>query len=413
MRVLLINAVTLNGGDAAIMLAIREQLRRAFGADVELVVADGQAAVAAELYPDIEFIVPIASVAPRGPRVRGLGRIVRTLDAARWRLAARARRRIGWLTRRLLRSAEQRRLAAYADVDLVVSTGGTYLVENYDLRPRSFELGLVLALGRPLVLHTQSLGPFRRPANRRAFRRILSGARAVMLRDERSLANATELGVAGDRLRVLADVVFTFAQPAPPPEPGAGEPLRIAISVREWAHFARADGAQRYVEAIRRLCAQLVRERGAEVTFLSTCQGVPAYWTDDSAHAVEIVTGLPADVRERVAVDRGFHRPEALLERLAGFDAIVSTRMHVAILGLCVGTPVLPIAYEFKTRELFARLGLEHWVRDIDELAGTDLGTLFDAFWADRDGWRAPLAVGVERERALADEAVDVLRHAI
>jgi len=31
--------------------------------------------------------------------------------------------------------------------------------------------------------------------------------------------------------------------------------------------------------------------------------------------------------------------------------------MHMMIMSLCVGTPVLPIAYEFKTKELAAANG--------------------------------------------------------
>lgn len=36
--------------------------------------------------------------------------------------------------------------------------------------------------------------------------------------------------------------------------------------------------------------------------------------------------------------------------------------MHMAILALTSGTPVFPITYEFKTQELFNRLGLGEWV---------------------------------------------------
>ena len=46
------------------------------------------------------------------------------------------------------------------------------------------------------------------------------------------------------------------------------------------------------------------------------------------------------------------------MELAKGFDFVVATRMHMMILSLCVGTPVLPIAYEFKTKELAARLGI-------------------------------------------------------
>jgi colanic acid/amylovoran biosynthesis protein len=386
--VLLLNAVTLNGGDGAIMLAIREHVRRALGDDAELVVADPRADTAAGLYPGVRFTLPAFALGGRLP--------------ARWLLAARR----PWTARWLLREGQRRKLAEYARADLAISTGGTYLVENYDLRPRMFELRLALALGLPLVLYTQSLGPFRQRRHRRAFRRIFSAAQVVMVRDERSRQHVLELGVPPERVQLLADAVFTYARPASA-EP-ASAPRRVAISVREWAHYRTPDGAQRYERAIRELVTHLVAG-GAEITFLSTCQGVPDYWTDDSAYAAGLVAGLPEPVRARVTVDRSFHRPEALLDRLAGFDAIVSTRMHLAILGVCAGTPVLPIAYEFKTRELFRRLGLERHVRDIDDVDGAALVEAFERFWTERDQWRAALVAGVKRERELADRAIELV----
>ena len=47
--------------------------------------------------------------------------------------------------------------------------------------------------------------------------------------------------------------------------------------------------------------------------------------------------------------------------------------MHMMIMSLCVGTPVLPIAYEFKTMELAKRLDLEAFVSDINTISRQDL----------------------------------------
>jgi colanic acid/amylovoran biosynthesis protein len=47
--------------------------------------------------------------------------------------------------------------------------------------------------------------------------------------------------------------------------------------------------------------------------------------------------------------------------------------MHAAILALCAGTPVVPISYEFKTKELFGSLGLPELVIDIEEVTASGL----------------------------------------
>src|SRR5262249_9630352 len=59
-------------------------------------------------------------------------------------------------------------------------------------------------------------------------------------------------------------------------------------------------------------------------------------------------------------------------------DWVVATRMHFAILALGVGTPVLPIAYEFKTDELFKSLGYDSEVPQIESLTSESLISAFD-----------------------------------
>src|SRR5262249_44298517 len=144
--------------------------------------------------------------------------------------------------------------------------------------------------------------------------------------------------------------------------------------------------------------------RGAEVTFISTCQGIPEYRYDDSKVAEEIVRSLPETVQKKVRVVREFHRPELLIEILRGFDLLVATRMHAAILALVAGTPVLPIAYEFKTTELFQHLGLGQWVQEIENVRADALARSVEALLGDLPALRAVIAkrVAQEHDRALA-----------
>ena len=82
MRVALTNTVMLNGGDAAIVLAILRVLREAFGEDIDVVLHDAHPAEAALRYPDLEF-------APRQERWgalrrrRYVGKPLRALDHLR------------------------------------------------------------------------------------------------------------------------------------------------------------------------------------------------------------------------------------------------------------------------------------------------------------------------------------------
>jgi colanic acid/amylovoran biosynthesis protein len=366
MHVIIENTVALNTGDAAILVAIIDIVRETFGADTRISVCDSEPQVAARLYPELSFH-PLVTATLSGD-VHLFGRAWRT-PLRRW-LAK--RQRAAW--QHASGGPARDSLALYRSADLVISTGGTYLVEHYKLRNRFDELDKDIALGKPLVLFTQSLGPFRQLDNRVRMKRIADAALLVLLRDGKSREHLREIGVTEERLEVVADSVFALAQAdwlAAPPPRDSTRPLRVAVSVRRWTHFDGHDrdtGMQRYETAIAGAVSALVRERGAEVVFLSTCQGVPEYLYDDSQVADRIRDSLDADVQLAVRVDHDFHSPTALMQTLRGFDFAISTRMHMAILGLCTGLPVLPIAYEFKTTEVYRSLDQGEWVTDISAI---------------------------------------------
>ncbi|MGH7477465.1 MAG: polysaccharide pyruvyl transferase family protein, partial [Longimicrobiales bacterium] len=190
----------------------------------------------------------------------------------------------------------------------------------------------------------------------------------------------------------------------------AGVPLRVAVSVREWRHF-RSHGERKLAryraavaDAVRALVAQ-----GAEVTFVSTCQGVDAYWTDDARFARGLVAELLPDLRG-VHVDERFRDPLALRDHLRSYDLAVATRMHFAILALCAGVPVVPIAYEFKTTALFGDLGLQDLVLDIEAVTGTALRARINAALARLPDLRDHIAAALPALRSAALRPAHVIR---
>jgi colanic acid/amylovoran biosynthesis protein len=413
-RIAVTNTVALNGGDAAIAIAIVESvLRAAPYARIEL--HDSQPAAAARYHPSLRWRSSLAKIAQLGPSRRRGARVLTPLNEARLLGAAQLWRRRATrpLAAGLLREGERRQIADFAGIDLVVSTGGTYLVEHYDIGARIFELQMARALGVPVVFYTQSLGPFRVRRHRRLLRKVFAASPLVLLRDERSRRNLRDLGVPGTALHVVADAVFGRENALPFAEPD-GTPVRsVAVSVREWP--LGADASDPAMVAFRRAVAAsvswLVRQHSASVTFLSTCQGVPEYWTDDSAVAEAVAAELPEDVRPRVQVDREFHAPDALADAYAHFDMVLATRMHAAILALTAGTPVLPVAYEFKTTELFQALGLGDYVVAIDGIDEDRLLERIHAFLADLPAVIRTLRPGVEAQRAQARRAEELLAH--
>lgn len=419
MKILITNIVTLNAGDAAILYAMIDVLRAAFaGNDIQFIVYDKHGNAPSRYYPELEFrkLLYLSREADN----RGSD-LLRRFSEIRFKLGLWSiKHNAPLLPHIFLTETERRDVLEYKTADLIVSSGGTYLVENYSLAARIFDYQLSLNLEKPLVFFTQSLGPFSDPSNRKALLPIFSDSIAILVRDEQSVRNLEDLGVSNQHIHLAADAAFALSdvealKAARLPVETSPQKLRVAISVREWRHFKSvepAKGMKQYIDALRESSNYLVEKHNAEITYLSTCQGMPEYWTDDSRLAQTIVDGLPETTRRSVSVDASFHQPAHLAHVLKSYDFVIATRMHMAIIALGVGKPVLPIAYEFKMQELFERLGAGRWVQDIETLSGNALIQTLDRFLEELPSIREPLFAAVEREYASAVASGEIVKQA-
>lgn len=432
MKILITNTVALNGGDAAILIAILNLLRTAFGQGTTFIVYDNQPDVASRYYPEITFRKWIylnatrSSLAEHRIKYKHLHKkllvsVLRYMNLVRFYFAAWCwSHSLSSFARIFLIEEESQALAEYNSADLIVSTGGTYLVEDYGLETRVFDYNVSLLMQRPLVFFTQSLGPFLKQTNQRKLNKIFNNALLIFLRDELSLSYLRDLNVNDSNVHVSSDAVFSLAEEkvlknASDRSWPKNSRLKIAISVRYWKHFksiTTMDGMKKFQDALRVLTKHLVQEFNAEIIYLSTCQGVPEYWTNDSKIAMEIVSPLDEDIQKYITVNDEFHSPEDLLKLLKSYDLVIATRMHMAILALASGTPVFPIAYEFKTQELFNRLGLGQWVQNIETIDQESIVKSVDAFFVALPEIRQTLFGKVERERELAMKSSFIVKEA-
>lgn len=392
-RIVITNIVSLNTGDAAILWGMFQILRTKYGPDTQFVVFDKSAEAAGRYYPWANFRQALFGNPPRTPlgrklEVRGYGHWNERVRFLILALATRlCRWRFGFLSRWLLRPEDYQSIVEYAHADLVVSTGGTYLTENYGLQTNIRDYRLTQAADKPLVFFTQTLGPFTRPEYRRAFTTILNYATSIFLRDERSREHVLDLGISQEKITLAKDAAFVIPSVAPL---DLSAPLRLAISVRSMDFFSDGDNtlAERYKESVSAMAKLAVREYGAKIEFLSTCQGIEEYWNDDTKLADEIVSNLPEDVSESVSVDRQFRQPLDVVEAYRNFNLVIATRMHAAILSIVAGTPVLGIAYEFKLEELFYQLGMNEARLSTSDMDIESSGVALKNMLGDLEHWR-------------------------
>jgi colanic acid/amylovoran biosynthesis protein len=423
MHVVVENTVCLNTGDAAILLAIKKILEAVYGEGIKIYAFDSNPETSARLYKDYKTLnfrrLLAESVFKQEYQGYPLKNFVKRLyNRASLRSIDLIGRGNDVLANLLIDRESRESIEIYRRADAVVTTGGTYLVENYNLTKRIVQFRIDEFLQKAPIFFTQSLGPFNNSYNRKHLKRVFDKSKLILLRDDKSAGHIVDMVDDRTKCHVVADSVFALADtgriadilasPTSPAETG-----RVGVSVRNWNYVKGGqDGMRRYIDAVRRIVVSLV-EQGKQVTFVSTCQGVPEYAHDDSKTAEVIVSELAPSIRDKVTIDASFHTPDELMDLVKGFDFVVATRMHMMIMSLCVGTPVLPIAYEFKTKELAGRIGISDVLMDIDTISGDDAAAKLARFSRDLDRFRRTSLEAVLSENASAMSSVQLLKNAL
>jgi colanic acid/amylovoran biosynthesis protein len=420
-KILISNIVTLNPGDAAILQGMFQILREKYGENSEIIVFDRLADAAARYYPWASFRQSFFGNRPEGK----LASKLKKLGYGHWN----TRLRYWWLRacvtlmhfglsfipKLLLNRDDFSSLRDYLGADVILSSGGTYLIENYNLWPAIYDYRLTLATKRPLVFFTQSLGPFRQPKYRSAFADVFNRSHRVCVRDEKSRRHVTELGVAEEKVVVAKDAAFVLEPKDRPKSQELSSSLdrgiTVAVSVRS-LHLFDKEGAEleaNYINSVIAMVELAVRQFDAKVTFLSTCQGIEEYWTNDADFAQQVIERLPSGVRQNVELDGAFRQPQEVVETYREFDLVIATRMHAAILGLVAGTPVLGIAYEFKLEELFHQLDIDNARLSTQTMNPERSREMVSSILSNLEDWRAKVSEVRQQCRAQAGSVKDKL----
>lgn len=406
-----------NKGDAALVLSFLPWLRDEFGATQIVLTSfrpeSDAAHYAVETLPMVTRPHTFAKRA--AARVAGTWKWTRHLLTL-WRILSvhssmRALDVWAWLYRRNRRLAQRlapRHIVDIADVidacDAVITVPGGYL-----LAARSTDdwwlyhlptLRLVKRLRKRVVLGPCSVGPFA-GIQRSIAKRALGLIDVFLLREDRSVAIVSELGVDRSRIVRTPDMAFRFVAPEQSIEVDAfvdelprDVPL-IGVSVRSHHYPGHADPRrmeQRYLEAVRDSIMRVCSDGDAyPVIVPQTTMDAPISETlskmlDERGclHRLAPATFAPAEL-------------QAIYGRMR---LMVGTRMHANILALNVGTPVVGIAYEPKTLGILDDLGLAEWGIRIDEVDESRLEQLVSEQWA-----KAPAHRTLALERTAAARA--------
>lgn len=285
----------------------------------------------------------------------------------RWRRAART---LAYLCNRRLWHSIQR-------ADLALTTGGhrlTTLLQPDVVGSQSFGMALVVLAGRRMVHWSQTIGGFEFKAedNRLLISAIINHADRVYVRDEESLRHMEGLLADRSKASVTYDSVFGLGQLAESYSavPPSARPKRLGISVYTGARGREVSYAK-YVESLATLVKRCVAD-GYEVVFF------PMHLRDKNEmqhfEDIRLRSGYPKACRILAAeLDTAEHLREVAQCRL-----FVGHKTHSIIFALTCCTPLIAIAYHFKTLEFMRQCGLSEYAFPERETSEARLIALYE-----------------------------------
>jgi colanic acid/amylovoran biosynthesis protein len=319
----------------------------------------------------------------------------------------------------LMPERKRRSIEAVRASDYVLSCGGAFLDDSSpSFILNLIEIYLAKTMDKPVILVSQSIGPFRRPWARALAGRVLRKVDYVLPREKWTEDYVlAALGIARERVRLVPDLAFD--SPSIPRQEALellkkngidiGKTL-VGVTVLKWVYPGAPDISsmhKRYTKGIAALCDYIAETHDAEIVFVPQYVSGPERGGDDMDVAAAVKgSALHQDRFHLLPRDM---TPDAVKGVIGCMAVFVGTRMHSNIFALSQSVPAMAISYLPKTTYIMDALGLQDYVVDITQASFGRTQPVFDSLWANRANLRQHLDARIpEFQRRIAD-VLDVL----
>jgi len=241
-------------------------------------------------------------------------------------------------------------LKTLRECDVLISGGGSLLQDKTSTRSLLYYIALIRlakALGKPVFMYANGIGPITRESNRSKVRDCVALCDVVTLRDKDSLEELKSLGVTREDMVITGDPVFTLAPPEHSGDTLTGLGIEhpngvIGISVRSIPDMAN------FPREFARVCDRLIRERGKAIVFLIMQESID----EPISRAVQQLMTEPSYIRKTPG------DLPSMLNLIQDMDAIIAMRLHTIIFAANVNVPVIGCNYDPKVASMLDILGL-------------------------------------------------------
>lgn len=293
-------------------------------------------------------------------------------------------------------------ISAIKDADLVVFGGGSLLQDSTSFRSLMYYVTLlftVQAMGKPLAVYANGVGPVRSRTGRLLIQKALSSAKMITVRDQESQELLREIGLSNE-VKLTADPAFLLS---PSPSGAVDEILKqhgISPGDRLVWLGLRPDAAP---ESFYRSVAQgvaLLRSLGFE-----PCQMI---MQDRDAPMVGMLNEMLAERGQPPVQAISGLSPQNALGVLARGNLCVAMRLHTLILSAQARVPFLGVEIDPKIGAFCRSLGFPV-TPDPRKTPGKPLLEAIDKLIQDRPRLAINLETRVPELVSMAQENIDML----
>lgn len=307
------------------------------------------------------------------------------------------------------------KIQEYASSDAIIDLSGDSYSDGkggFSLRIDS-SLFLGLSMKKPIVMYSQSIGPFRKSLIFFA-RYCLNRVDSIIVREEISKNYLEEtIQLNSQPIHLTEDCAFNLKAST---HERTGQILMeenillkqkpiIGISVNSLLN----DSDGRYVKLMAELIDYVIEKYSAQIIFVPHVVSQKKGGKNDDRTLGQAIYNMSKNKNDIYLIN-GDYSPSELKGIIQLSDIFIGARMHANIAALSSCIPTLAIAWSHKYHGIMQTLGLKRFVCDHDIMTSSELKMKIDDLWLNRVPIKNELSTKVEYQKKLAMQSAEIVR---
>ena len=392
-RILIINFhSTENAGDLSLLITTRDLLKEVFHNPVITVSANWLNELCFNNY-DFSVVPSLRSIIQSESNAKPLQQAWQFLRLLFWLnpWKKHSKRVSSWVNKNNLDILRK----AYNDSDIVIAAPGNQIYSSgkfgwpYPVTIAAIQLANWYK--KPLIVLPQSLGPLRRPWEKKLLLKAYSPAKLIYLRDAVSLRLAEQINLGPENVSFSWDLAFRF-QPAGSvvsqnilQRYGIKQgKFKVGVTlISTMGRSLNQTDVINYYSVMKQSLIKFSKSSQFQLVLFAQVSG-PSSVEDDRIPTRQLFQGLLSEGVDVIFVDECLS-PDLLKACYGQMDMFVASRLHSGIFAFSMQVPTLFIGYLTKTIGMLESLGMPEIGIDIASLNSEKLYSKLIWLWADRN----------------------------